>query len=58
MDSIIKYVGSHFMEDKRFKVSNQRKFILLIGLTGQGKSSFINFMTDKEECEVSDLGAS
>ena len=46
------------MEDKRFKVSNQRKFILVIGLIGQGKSSFINFMTDKEECEVSDLGAS
>lgn len=47
-----------FLKDKRFQVSNKRKIILVIGLTGQGKSSFINFMTDKKECIVSDLGTS
>jgi signal recognition particle receptor subunit beta len=46
------------MKDRRFEVKNRRKIILVIGLTGQGKSAFINFMTNKEECEVSNKGTS
>ena len=58
MKSILEYVGSKFMKDQRFEVKNRRKIILVIGLTGSGKSSFVNFMTDKTECKVSDLGTS
>ena len=46
------------MKDQRFEESNQRKIILVVGLTGTGKSSFINFMTDKNLCKVSDEGTS
>lgn len=58
MEAILKVINKMFMKDNRFQVSNKRKIILVIGLTGQGKSSFINFMTDKTECIVSDLGTS
>ena len=58
MDSLLKFVGKNFMKDQRFEVNNRRKFILVIGVTGTGKSSFINFMTNKEECKVSDEGES
>ena len=58
MNKILGFVAENFMKDQRFEVKNRRKIILVIGLTGQGKSSFINFMTNKEECEVSDKGAS
>ena len=58
MESILEYVGLKFMKDSRFEVSNRRKIILVIGLTGAGKSSFINFMTNKNLCEVSDKGSS
>ena len=58
MDSLLKLVGKNFMKDKRFEVNNRRKFILVIGVTGTGKSSFINFMTNKDECKVSDEGES
>lgn len=58
MKSILGFVAENFMKDQRFEVKNRRKIILVIGLTGQGKSSFINFITDKEECEVSDKGSS
>ena len=57
MKSILEYVGSRFMKDCRFEVSNRRKIILVIGLTGSGKSSFINFITNKNECEVSSKGS-
>ena len=58
MDTILKFVGKNFMKDQRFEVNNRRKFILVIGVTGTGKSSFINFMTNKDECKVSDEGES
>ena len=58
MDSLLKFVGKNFMKDQRFEVNNRRKFILVIGVTGTGKSSFINFMTNKDECKVSDEGES
>jgi len=41
------------VKDRRFEVNDRRKIILVIGITGTGKSSFINFMTNKEECKVS-----
>ena len=53
MKSILEYVGQKFMKDQRFEVKNKRKIILVVGLTGSGKSSFINFITDKNECKVS-----
>ena len=58
MKSILNYVGSNFMQDHRFEVSNNRRIILVVGLTGSGKSSFINFMTNKDLCEVSDNASS
>ena len=58
MKSILEYAGLKFMKDSRFEVSNRRKIILVIGLTGSGKSSFVNFMTNKDLCEVSDKGSS
>ena len=58
MNSILEYVGSKFMKDSRFEVTNRRKIILVIGLTGSGKSSFVNFMTNKNLCLVSDEGKS
>jgi GTP-binding protein EngB required for normal cell division len=54
MKSVLKFVGKNFMKDQRFEVNNRRKIILVIGITGVGKSSFINFITNKTECEVSD----
>ena len=54
----MKEVLSKIAGDNRFKVNNNQKYILVIGMTGEGKSSFINFMTDKNEdnggCKVSD----
>ena len=54
MDDIL----SKIYGDNRFEVNNNQKYILVIGMTGEGKSSFINFMTDKDKdhggCEVSD----
>ena len=56
--SILSYASSNFMKNHKFEVSNQLKFILVIGLTGTGKSSFINFMTSKNLCQTSDDGES
>ena len=58
MKSILEYAGLKFMKDSRFEVKDRRKIILVIGLTGSGKSSFVNFMTNKDLCEVSDKGSS
>ena len=58
MNSILEYVSSKFMKDSRFEVTNRRKIILVIGLTGSGKSSFVNFMTNKNLCLVSNKGTS
>ena len=50
MNSILsKFVGDH-----RFEVNNNQKFIVVVGMTGVGKSSFVNFITDKNICKVSD----
>ena len=53
MNAILKTIGSNFVKDRRFEVNDRRKIILVIGITGTGKSSFINFMTNKKECNVS-----
>ena len=53
MKSFFRNVYSNFMKDQRFEVSNSRKIILVIGLTGSGKSSFVNFITGKNLCKVS-----
>ena len=58
MKSILEYAGLKFMKDQQFEVKDRRKIILVIGLTGSGKSSFVNFMTNKNLCEVSDSGFS
>ena len=52
MDKIIDSIYG----DNRFQVSNNKKYILVIGMTGVGKSSFVNFITDASEdnqCQVS-----
>ena len=54
MESILSYL----YKDNRFNISNNQKYILVIGMTGAGKSSFVNFMTDKSDddgCKVSNL---
>ena len=49
MNSILaKIAGNH-----RFEVNNNQKFIVVVGMTGVGKSSFVNFITGKNSCEVS-----
>ena len=49
MNSILaKFAGDH-----RFEVNNDQKFIVVVGMTGVGKSSFVNFITGKNSCEVS-----
>ena len=53
METLLKFVSSHLMKDQKFEVSNSRKIILVIGLTGSGKSSFVNFITGKNLCKVS-----
>ena len=45
---------SQFAEDNRFQSNNNQKYILVIGMTGVGKSSFVNFITGKDNaCKVS-----
>ena len=54
MDSILSKLGG----DNRFDVYNKQKYILVLGMTGVGKSTLVNFMTDRDKenggCEVSD----
>ena len=50
MNSIL----SKLAGDNSFEVNNNQKYILVIGMTGSGKSSFVNFITGKDnECKVS-----
>ena len=50
----MKAILSKFAEDRRFQVNNSQKYIIVIGMTGAGKSSFVNFITGKDNaCKVS-----
>ena len=44
---------SHFAQEGNTEVRNDRKYILVIGMTGSGKSSFVNFITGTNKCLVS-----
>jgi len=50
----MKSILSKIAKDNRFEVNNNTKYNLVIGMTGVGKSSFVNFITDKDNvCKVS-----
>jgi len=46
------------IKDRRFEVNNSIKNILVIGMTGAGKSSFVNYITGKNICKVSNKASS
>ena len=51
MNSILSKIAG----DNGFDVNHDQKYILVIGMTGVGKSSFVNFITGKDKaCKVSD----